>query len=251
MDDANERIDDTGFGGLRVIQSREFGYGVDSVLLAAFAAGETGARGIAPGSAAADLGTGNGIVAFILSHKIRDLNITGYELQQPAYSRAVRALDLNIQADNSLRERIGFVNCDINDIKGMEDMDAVVSNPPYFRRQGAIASSSAERYLSRHESTADIRDFVNKAASMLKNGGGLYIVHRPDRLADIITAMRTAGTEPKYLQLVVPREGEAPNIVLICGIKAAGPELRVLPQIAVHNHGGGYTDELLRLYGRL
>lgn len=251
MDDANERIDDTGFGGMRVIQSREFGYGVDSVLLAAFAAGETGAKGIAAGSVAADLGTGNGIVAFILSQKVKDIHITGYELQQPAYSRAVRALDLNIQTDSSLRDRMGFINCDINDIKGMEDMDAVVSNPPYFRRQGAIASSSAERYLSRHETTADIRAFADKAASMLKRGGGLYIVHRPDRLADIMTAMRSAGTEPKYLQMVVPKEGEAPNIVLICGIKAAGPELHVLPQIAVHKNGGGYTDEILRLYGKL
>ncbi len=251
MDDANERIDDIGFGGLKVIQSREFGYGLDSVLLAAFAAGETGARAIAPGSAAADLGTGNGIVAYILSHKVKDLHITGYELQQPAYSRAVRALDLNIQADSTLKDRIGFINCDISEINGMEDMDAVVSNPPYFRRQGAIASSSEERYLSRHESTADIRDFADKAASMLRRGGGFYIVHRPDRLADIISAMRSAGTEPKYLQFVVPKEGEAPNIVLICGIKAAGPELRVLPQITVHKHGGGYTDEVLGLYGRL
>jgi tRNA1Val (adenine37-N6)-methyltransferase len=129
-------------------------------------------------------------------------------------------------------------------------LDAVVTNPPYFRRQGAIASNSAERYLSRHESTADIRDFVKAAASMLKRGGSLYLVHRPDRLADIMSAMREAGTEPKYLQLVVPKRGEAPNIVLISGIKGAGPELHVLPQIEIRTEDGEYTAELLRVYER-
>lgn len=240
-----ERIDDTGFGGIRVIQSSEFGYGVDSVLLAAFAAGETGARGIARGSRIADLGTGNGIVAFILAHKIPEAVITGYELQQTAYSRAVRALEMN-----GLGDRVGFVNCDINDIEGAADLDAVVSNPPYFRRQGAIASLSPERYISRHESTADIYDFTNKAASMLKRGGGLYLVHRPDRLADIICAMREAGIEPKYLQMVAPSPDGAANIVLICGIRGAGPELRVLPQIAVHGTDGAYTAEILAAYER-
>ena len=241
----DERIDDTGFGGIRVIQSRNFGYGVDSVLLAAFAAGETGAKGMAGGTHAADLGTGNGIVAFILAHKIKNIRVTGYELQEDAWSRAVRALALN-----GLEDRISFVNCDVKDIRAAGEMDAVVSNPPYFRRQGAIASSSPERYLSRHESTADLRDFVSAASSMLKRGGSLYMVHRPDRLADIMNAMREAGTEPKYLQLVVPERGEAPNIVLISGIKGAGSELHVLPQIEIRAEDGTYTKELLRIYER-
>ena len=77
------------------------------------------------------------------------------------------------------------------------------------------------------------------------------MVHRPDRLADIITEMRAAGIEPKEMQLVVPKAGRAANIVLVHGVKGAGPELRLLPQIAVHTEDGGYTDEILRYYERI
>ena len=77
------------------------------------------------------------------------------------------------------------------------------------------------------------------------------MVHRPDRLADIITEMRAAGIEPKEMQLVVPKAGRAANIVLVHGVKGAGPELRLLPQIAVHTEDGGYTDEILRCYERI
>lgn len=240
-----ERTDDAGFGGIRVIQSSEFGYGIDSVLLASFAAGETGANAIAAGSRVADLGTGSGIVAFILSHKVEGSLITGYEVQDAVCDRAVRALALN-----GLEGRVAFVNCDIKDIEGAADLDAVVSNPPYFRKKGAIASASEERYISRHESTAGIDDFILAAAGMLRTGGGLYLVHRPDRLADIMSGMRDHGIEPKFLQMVAPREGEAPNIVLICGIKGAGPELRVLPQIAVRGSDGSYTPDIQRAYER-
>ena len=86
---------------------------------------------------------------------------------------------------------------------------------------------------------------------MLRTGGHLYMVHRPDRLADIITEMRAARIEPKEMQLVTPQAGKAANIVLIHGIKGAGPELRMLPDIAVHEAGGGYTEEILRYYERI
>ena len=85
---------------------------------------------------------------------------------------------------------------------------------------------------------------------MLKEGGHLYMVHRPDRLADIFYAFRTAGIEPKEMQPVVPSAGKSANIVLVRGIKGAGPELRMLPEIAVHEAGGGYTPEILRIYER-
>ena len=133
MDDANERIDDTGFGGLRVIQSREFGYGVDSVLLAAFAAGETGAKGLPKGStvplSVADLGTGCGVAAFILYHKLGGAVMTGYDISANAVDRAQRACVMN-----GLEEDIAFICTDINDIDASAGLDAVITNPPYFRR---------------------------------------------------------------------------------------------------------------------
>ena len=75
-------------------------------------------------------------------------------------------------------------------------------------------------------------------------------MHRPDRLADIIYGMRAAGIEPKEMQPVVPSAGKSANIVLVRGVKGAGPELRMLPEIAVHEAGGGYTPEILKFYER-
>ena len=259
-----ERTDDTGFGGIKVIQTRGSGYGVDAVLLAAFAAGETGARGLkkaAPEGRAdsdcrlriADLGTGCGIVAFILHHKLGGAALTGYDVNPAAIDRASRACIMN-----GLSEDIGFICADIGGIVPEEGhdaqggFDAVVTNPPYFRKtpDEPGAGDPDERYIARHETTAGIGGFARAAAVLLKEGGSLYMVHRPDRLADIITEMRAAGIEPKEMQPVVPSEGRAANMVLIHGVKGAGPELKMLPQIAVHTADGGYTEEIIRYYER-
>ena len=247
-----ERIDDTGFGGIRVIQTRGSGYGVDAVLLAAFAAGETGAKGLQKNTAKplriADLGTGSGVIAFIIHHKLGGARLTGYDISPAAIERARRACEMNGLADD-----IDFICCDINDIDAAPEFDAVLTNPPYFRRtpDEPGAEDPDERYIARHETTADITDFARVSASMLKKGGSLYMVHRPDRLADIITEMRAAGIESKELQFVVPKEGRAANIVLIHSVKGAGAELRMLPQIAVHTAEGGYTEDILRIYERI
>lgn len=248
-----QRIDDTGFGNIRVIQNPGYGYGVDAVLLAAFAAGETGARGIRSGAKIADLGTDCGIVAFILTHKVRGSVLTGIEKREEAASRAAQAAVMN-----GLEDRVRIITADVLEIRDdnteYEDLrqafDAVVSNPPYFRKNAAIPSSSEDRYTARHETTADIGGFARAASYMLGTGCSLYLVHRPDRLVDIFTALRDAGLEPKELQLVVPAPGEAANIVLIHAVKGAGPELRLLPEIAVHGRDGGYTEEILRIYER-
>lgn len=253
------RTDDTGFGNIKVIQKKGFGYGVDAVLLAAFAAGETGARGIPQGSTAADLGTDCGIVAFILTHKVAGIRVTGVEKREEAADRAREAVSLN-----GLEDRVRIITADVSGIAGGTGtaeteaetsglrgaFDAVVSNPPYFRRNSAIPSESGDRYIARHETTADIGDFARAAAAMLRDGGSFYLVHRPDRLADIFSALREAGLEPKEMQMVVPAEAQAANIVLIHAVKGAGAELRMLPQIAVHTPDGGYTDDIMRIYER-
>lgn len=245
-----ERVDDTGFGGIRVIQNRGSGYGVDAVLLAAFAAGDTGSRGLPPGAGKqlriADLGTGCGVAAFILHHKLGGAAVTGYDINANAIDRARRAC-----AMNGLTEDISFICTDIKDIEDA-GFDAVITNPPYFRRtpDEPGAAEPDERYIARHETTADISDFAAVSVRLLKDGGHLYMVHRPDRLADIISELRASGIEPKEMQLVAPKEGKAANIVLVHGIKGAGPELRMLPQIAVHAEEGGYTAPILRYYER-
>lgn len=247
-----QRIDNTGFGNIRVIQNPGYGYGVDAVLLAAFAAGETGASGLRENTRIADLGTDCGIVAFILSHKVPGSILTGIEKREEAAARARKASEMN-----GLEGRVSIVTADVADIAGkdhpelVQRFDAVVSNPPYFRRNGAIPSASEDRYTARHETTAGIEDFARAASDLLSKGGSFYLVHRPDRLADIFSALRAADLEPKEMQMVVPSAGEAANIVLVHAVKGAGAQLRMLPEIAVHSEDGSYTDTILRIYERV
>ena len=243
-----ERLDDTGFNGIRVIQLKGMGYGIDAVALAAFAAGETGASGIGDNSKVADLGTGSGIIPFILSHKLVGADITGFEMRENAYDRAVRACEMN-----GLTETVHFVHSDIMSIDKSvyaETFDAVVSNPPYFRKDAALPNSSTDKFAARHETTAVLADFIEKAVMLLRPYGSFYMVHRPDRMVDIFTEMRAAGLEPKELQLIVPRKGEPANIMLVHGVKCAGAELKLLPEIAVHGEGQSYTEETTRMYER-
>ena len=244
------RTDSTGFGDIKVIQKKGCGYGVDAVLLAAFAAGETGASAAA--SVSRDDEGQKFIVAFVFSHKVPGSRVLGIEKREEAAARARESAALS-----GLQDRVSILTADVADIAsgrfdaGTGLFDAVLSNPPYFRKDAAIPSSASDRYTARHETTAGIKEFAAAASVMLKRGGNFWLVHRPDRLVDIFAALRSADLEPKEMQLVCPHPGEPANIVLINAVKGGGPELRMLPELAVHTQDGGYTQEILRIYERL
>lgn len=242
-----ERLDQTGFGNIKVIQQKGMGYGVDAILLAAFAAGETGAKRFKECGRVADLGTGSGIIAFVTAHKTKTCTVDAFELRENAFDRASRACKIN-----ELEERVHFFNCDINEIG--EDFyrkyDAIVTNPPYFKKQAAIPNTNEDKFTARHETTACLSDFLRKAYMMLKPSGDFYMVHRPDRLVDILTEMRAQGIEPKELQFVTGSCGATSNILLVHGIKGAGSELRMLPEIRVYKDDNVYSDTINRIYER-
>lgn len=249
-----ERIENTGFGNIKLIQDPEqFCYGVDAVILADFA------NSLYPAfKKAADLGTGNGIIPLILSHKNSEAHITGVEIQPDAADMAMRSCRLN-----GLEEKINFVVADVIDIadgklgESINDpalcegtMDMVTCNPPYFVKGGAIPSSSKAKFIARHETTAGAEGFIKAAEKLLKRKGHFFMVHRPSRLADIMYYCRKCGLEPKDMRMVVPKPGEAPNIVLIHCIKGGGRELNVMKELSVYNEDGSYSDEIEHIYER-
>lgn len=249
-----ERIENTGFGNIKLIQDPEqFCYGVDAVILADFA------NSLYPAfKKAADLGTGNGIIPLILSHKNSEAHITGVEIQPDAADMAMRSCRLN-----GLEEKINFVVADVIDIadcklgESINDpalcegaMDMVTCNPPYFVKGGAIPSTSKAKFIARHETTAGVEDFIKAAEKLLKRKGHFFMVHRPSRLADIMYYCRKYGLEPKDMRMVVPKPGEAPNILLIHCIKGGGRELNVMKELSVYNEDGSYSDEIEHIYER-
>lgn len=245
-----ETMDSIGFGGMKLIQGNGFRYGVDAVLLAAFTAGETGGRGMKRRKAPhiLELGCGNGIVSVILSHKIPESTLLGVEIQAEEADRACRNVNLNC-----LDKRIQIREADVASLGETvlpEKFNAVVTNPPYFRRGGAIPNDASAKYIARHETSADLDAFIRAAAAQLDRDGELFMVHRPDRLVDICCSMRAQGLEPKELQMVMPFPETKPNILLVHGVKGGNSELRVLPPIHVRETDGRYSDLIQRVYER-
>lgn len=239
-----ESIEEIGFGGLKLIQSSDgFRFGIDAVLLADFAAG------ICPGAdSIVDLGTGNGVIPLILSHKTKARDITGIDLQAKAIALADRSCDLN-----GLGERVRFIQCDVAKLQEEKPClrgtaDAVVSNPPYIARGAGIVSAGDGKFLSRQETTAGIAEFTAAAAFLLKDRGHFFLVHRPSRLVDLFYHCREYGMEPKLIRFVAPRQGAKPNIVLLHCVKGGGRELDFADELYVYDEAGKYTAEIMKIY---
>lgn len=246
-----ERLDDTGFGGYRLIQKpKEFCYGVDAVLLADFAS-----KNINGNQKICDLGAGTGIIPLILAHKTSDTTLVGVELQRDSWDRACRMTRLN-----GLEKRLRFFCMDVADVArgdikeealSLGSFHLVTSNPPYMAEEAGLKSDNEAKRLARHETTAKLRQFIEAASRLLKERGELCMVHRPWRLADIISQCREFRLEPKELRLISPHEGEEPNLLLIRCRKGAGAELKILPSLAVHEKSGGYSEEIMKIYERI
>lgn len=238
------RLDDTGFGGIHIYQNpQEFCYGVDAVLLADFASGSPAAR--REKSRIIDLGTGTGIVPLILSHKTKAGKIYGVEVQEASWQLAEKNREYN-----NLTDRLEFIKSDIKELDEMyrEGFDIVTSNPPYTAGNCGIESANRAKMIARHETTADLDDFIARAAWLLKDKGDFYMVHRPGRLIDICESCRKHRLEPKELRFVSGKPMDKPNILLVHCVKNGNRQLKVLDPLAVRNEDGDYTEEICEIY---
>ena len=240
----NERIDDLEFKGLKIIQNEEcFCFGMDSVLLSDFA------KSIRKGSNVLDLGTGNGIIPILLCGKTELKKVIGVEIQEDIADMAKRSSKLN-----KLEDRFEVLNANILDLEKIYEkqvFDAIVTNPPYKKLQTGLSNVNEKKKIARHEVTANLEDFIRVAKDMLKDKGELYMVHRPERLVDILSLMRTYRIEPKILRMVCPSKDKAPNLVLIKGVKNAKPFLKVENNLYVYDEEGNYTNEVLKIYNKI
>lgn len=238
----NERIDDLQLRGLKIIQDiHGFCFGVDAVLLADFA-------DIKRNQKVLDIGTGTGIIPILLAGKTQAKSIIGLEIQDTMAEMATRSVILN-----DLQDRVNIVCGDIkkyNEYFTKSSFDVIVSNPPYTNKGCGLVNPHDSKAISRHEILCTLEDVVSSAASMLVTGGQLAMVHRPERLADIICSMRNNNIEPKYLRFVHPKPFKKPNMILIKGTRGGKSELKVLEPLYVYNLDGKYSDEINKIYGR-
>lgn len=237
----NERLDDLQRNGLKIIQKTDgFCFGMDAVLLSGFAS-------VKPGERALDLGTGTGIIPLLLSAKTKGDHFTGLEIQTEIMKMAQRSVALN-----GLEKKIDIIQGDIKEasrIFGAASFDVVTSNPPYMNDAHGLKNPGDVKAISRHEVLCTLEDVVREGTKALKPGGRFYMVHRPHRLAEIITVMRQYKLEPKRMKFVHPFADKDASMVLIEAVRGGGAWLKLEPPVIVYKEPGVYTDEIYEIYG--
>ncbi|GAP00454.1 tRNA1(Val) (adenine(37)-N6)-methyltransferase [Fructobacillus ficulneus] len=240
-----ERIDGLPSQQIKIIQNPDmFSYSLDAVLLAYFAKPKQRGRGLS-----VDLGAGTGAIGLFYAAKTTG-TVKLVELQKDLAEMAARSVALN-----DLNDRVSVLNSDMQEIFDEikpGSVDTVLSNPPYFSVNETTKQNLDEHYqLARHEIAIDLPRLAQVANKLLKNNGKFYLVHRPDRLNDIMAALAARKLEIKRIQFVYGKEGREANMVLVEAIKGGRPGgVRILPPIIAYTDNDDYTDQVQEiLYG--
>ena len=238
----NERIDDLQYKGLKIIQNeKDFCFGIDAVLLSDFA------KGIKDGSNVVDLCTGNGIIAILLSGKTNAKEIVGVEIQEHVAEMANRSVEMN-----NIQDRVKIINEDLTKLKEKikaGTVDAITVNPPYKAKNSGLINERDTKTIARHEISCTLEDIIIEAARELKSSGNLYMIHKTERLVDILSLMRKHNIEPKRIRFIHPNVNEAPNLVLVEGLRSSKAFLKVEKPLYVYKENGEYTDDIKEIYG--
>lgn len=234
-----ERIDDLGINDKKIIQNTDyFCFGIDSVLLANFVESNSGKNNIV------DLCSGSGVISVIISQKKKCNKIYAVELQNEMYD----LLERNVKI-NSLEEKIVPLKGNVKNFTMTEKVDIVVSNPPYKEVGTGVENTNTVKYIARHEKECTLEDIFKCSSKLLKQKGKLYLVHKPQRIPDLISVAREYKLEPKRMRLVYPTIDSKPSIVLIEYVYFGGNELEVLSPLIEYDENGEYTKEIFEIYG--
>ena len=240
------RLDDLENGYYIYQDTDAFCFGIDAVLLAHFGKLKNNDRVL-------DLCTGNGIVPLLMHAVARDDGLTvrfdGLEIQAPIAQLATKSV-----CYNKLEESIAITTGDLREaatIYGPASFSVVTCNPPYMKARQGLRGETDAKTIARHEVMCTLEEIILQSSKVLKSRGRFIMVHRPARLAEIFAALHTCHLEPKRMQLVYPYVDKAPTMVLIEAVKGGGPQLNVEPPLIVYNADRSYTEQVLRIYGKV
>ena len=228
------------YGNLKIIQNTEwFSFSLDSVLLANFVKINNKMKII-------DFCSGNAPIPLFLSTKTQ-AKMIGVELQKEVFDLAQKSISIN-----NLENQIEMLNMNVKDISNIyetDTFDLITCNPPYFKiGEKSNTNINDIKAIARHELTLNLNEIFKVAKKILKNNGRIAMVHRTDRLMDIICAMKNNNIEPKRLQIIYPFDNSKSNMILIEGSKNGKVGLVIEKSIVVHNIDGSYKDEILNIF---
>ncbi|MCR5686448.1 MAG: tRNA1(Val) (adenine(37)-N6)-methyltransferase [Lachnospiraceae bacterium] len=236
-----ERTDDLERCGYRIIQDPDkFCFGMDAVLLSGYAFVKRGEKVL-------DLCSGNGIIPILLAAKTEAGHIAGIEIQKDVADMARRSV-----AANALSERINIICADIKEADQYFQsgiFDVITCNPPYMIDSHGIKNPDSPKAIARHEILCNFDDVAKISAKMLRQGGRLFLVHRPFRLTEIFETLTKYGLEPKRMKLVYPYIDREPNMVLIEADLGRRRRLTVEKPLIVYESPDCYTKEIYDIYG--
>lgn len=236
------RIDELHINDYVIIQDpNKFCFGIDAVLLSDFAKASKS-------DIVFDIGTGTGIIPILMEAKTDAQKFFAIDIQKESVEIARKSVLLN-----NLEEKIEISHLDVKETftqfkRG--SIDVVTSNPPYMNQGGGLINEFDSMAIARHEIFCNLDDIVKTASDLLRYKGKFYMVHRPNRLCDIICTLRKHRLEPKTIRFIQPYENKEPNIVLIESVKDGGAFLKILPNLVVYNNDRSYSDEINKIYGR-
>jgi len=238
-------IDFLSHSDMKIIQRNDYlNFSIDSVLISNFLTINKGRKNIM------DLGTGNGVIPMLLS-KRTNANIVGIEIQDISVDLACRNIILN-----KLESQVKIVKGDIKNIQSEftdQSFDAVITNPPFFKFVGDKnqLNNLDQLTYARHEVLINLEDIIKAGSYLLKFRGNFTMVHRADRLIDILELMKKYKIEPKRIRFCHTTKNKGAKIILIEGMKGAEAGLVIQPPLYINNDDGSYTEEILKMFGQI
>lgn len=237
----NEKIDSLQRNGYSIIQdSTRFCFGMDAVLLTGFAKDR-----IRNSDEVLDLCTGTGIIPILLRAKTKAKHFTAMEIQEEVADMARRSV-----AMNNLNEDIEILTADLCEMSKSyyNTFDVVTVNPPYMIPGKALVNPNSSKAIARHEIKCTLEDVIRQSSKALKSSGRFFMVHKPERLTEIITLMKEKKIEPKRLRMVYPRIVDEPSMILIEGIKCGNQGIRIEKPLIIYDENGQYMKEVSDIY---
>lgn len=232
---------DTFFNGRIKVKQHRSGYrfSIDAVLMAGHAKPR-------PEGTVLDLGTGCGIIPMILAYRHATIKVYGIEVQPQLAELAA----LNV-AENNMGDRVSILCMDMKTLQPdviSGPVDLVISNPPFRKAESGRINPNRQRAIARHEIKATLFDVVESARRMLPLAGRFITIYPAERITDILSQMRSADIEPKFLRMIHSGANTAAKLILVAGSKGGRPGVKIGPPLIIYKEDGSYTEEVQQMF---
>lgn len=218
-----------------------FKMSIDSLLLAKFVTINMRDKKIL------DLATGNAPIPMLLTYRTK-AHIYGVELQTPVYNLGIISV-----SENNMKKQITLINDDINNLFNVfesDTFDVITCNPPYFKTKNVLFENNNKiKSSARHENKMNLEDVFRVSKYLLKNDGRLALVHRSERLVEILAMMKKYNFEPKKIRFVYPNRKKDSDLILIECTLNGKSGIKVMNPLYIYEKRNVYSKEVEDMFG--